>query len=102
MRTKIPISEPDWHELTPFSAAAGPVSLRAWLLDQKSLTASLKQLCADNLSVEIVSQRIENPRPSECELFPEHKLCFKTDILSGVVLRLQLGDPWWWVFLFLC
>ena len=91
MRTKIPISEPDWHELTPFSAAAGPVSLRAWLLDQKSLTASLKQLCADNLSVEIVSQSIENPRPSECELFPEQK---DDRFLVREVMLLGSSNPW--------
>ena len=91
MNTKTSISEPNWHLLTAFSAAASPEPLRGWLTDKKSLTARLKKLCDDNLSVEIVSQQIQIPRPSEIQLFPEQigKRFFVRD-----VILIGSGNPW--------
>ena len=91
METNIPFSEPDWRPLTSSSVGASPRSLAAWLLDKTSLTARLKKLCDDNLSIEIVSQRIQMPRPSEYELFCEYK---GHRFLVRDVILIGSGSPW--------
>ena len=91
MNINTPISEPDWHLLTSFSAAESPELLRGWLIDKNSLTARLKKLCDDNLSIDVVSQQIQIPRPSEIQLFPVQR--GKRFFVRDVIL-IGSGNPW--------
>ncbi len=58
------LTEPRWYRAHP-GAARWPRPLRAWLLDQGSLTAKLMHLSGGDFRVQVLRQTLARPRPSE-------------------------------------
>ena len=54
-----------WCRINAYGACQIPAKWRDWLLDQTSLTARLQTCCEGNLRVQVISQRVQLPMPSE-------------------------------------
>lgn len=83
--------EPGWRVITSEQACQLPELWRDWLLHQGSLTARLRQRCAGQLSVEVLSQDWRVPCRSERRHLALER--YQTALVREVILSGH-GHPW--------
>lgn len=83
--------EPRWYNCLHANRLVADPGLRAWLLDRGSLTERLIRFSGGHFRVEIISQRMEVPRPSEQQLLG---ITPRQPALIREVMLIGCDRPW--------